>query len=166
LQSLPTHVKLLILGDGPEKQRLQALAEALRVSDRTIFLGNVDEETKFQLLNIADIYVSSTRHEGFGLVFLEAMAVGLPIVSYDNGGHVDFLSHNTTGFLVRLGDLQALIQSIRVLSEDAEWRQRMGQFNRRRVEDYFIARCAEVYQVVYETVMREYTQNRRKSMEV
>jgi glycosyltransferase involved in cell wall biosynthesis len=155
LQSLNKNTKLLIIGDGPERQRLQEVAESLRVSDRTLFLGNVSEETKFQLLNIADMYVSATRHEGFGLVFLEAMAVGLPIVSYDNGGHMDFLSDNQSGFLVRLGNVCALIHRIKVLSEDTALRRRMGQWNRQRVEDYYIASCAAKYQALYEAVVPE-----------
>jgi L-malate glycosyltransferase len=162
IQSQHENVKLLIIGDGPERQKLQELAASLRVSDRICFLGYVSEETKFQILNIADIYVSATCHEGFGLVFLEAMAVGLPIISYDNGGHVDFLSDNQSGFLVRLGDLRALIQRIKVLSEAADLRRRMGQWNRQRVEDYYISRCAAKYQALYEAAVHESAGNGRK----
>jgi glycosyltransferase involved in cell wall biosynthesis len=159
VQSQHTNVKLLIVGDGPERQKLQELAVSLHVSDRTFFLGNVSEETKFQILNIADIYVSATRHEGFGLVFLEAMAVGLPIISYDNGGHIDFLSDHQSGFLVRLGDLNGLIQRIKVLSETAALRKQMGQWNRQHVEDYYIVRCAAQYQALYEAVMHKGARN-------
>ena len=146
-------VKLLIIGDGPERQKLQALAVALGVSERTCFVGNVDDESKFQLLNIADIYISSTHHEGFGLVFLEAMAVGLPIISYDNGGHTDFLTDGKTGFLIHLGDLSTLIERTRALSEHADLRQQMGEFNKRHVENYYIANCAAKYHALYEAVI-------------
>jgi glycosyltransferase involved in cell wall biosynthesis len=108
------------------------------------------------------MYVSATCHEGFGLTFLEAMAVGLPIVSYDNGGHVDFLSDNQSGFLVRLGDRRALIQCIKVLSEAADLRWRMGQWNRQRVEDYYSSHCAAKYQALYEDVVHESMGNGRK----
>jgi len=59
----------------------------------------VPEEHKFRLLRIADVFVSTSQHEGFGLVFLEAMACGLPVVCYDRGGQIDFLEDRTTGHL-------------------------------------------------------------------
>jgi glycosyltransferase involved in cell wall biosynthesis len=146
-------VQLVIIGDGPERPKLEALAKTWQVADRVHFLGNVSDEAKFQVLNIADIYLSSTQHEGFGLVFLEAMAVGLPIVSYDNGGQADFLADDQTGFLVRLGDRRALAQRTQTLIDNGALRQRIGQFNRRHVEDYYIANCGRKYQVLYDALV-------------
>jgi glycosyltransferase involved in cell wall biosynthesis len=157
-------VKLLIIGDGPERRKLQELAAALEVSERTYFVGNVDDETKFQLLNAADIYLSSTHHEGFGLVFLEAMAVGLPIVSYNNGGHVDFLSDGKTGFLINLGDLSALIQHTRLLSTDATLRRQMGEFNRKHVEDFYIENCAAKYHLMYDAVVNAHDRHSQREV--
>ena len=71
-------------------------------------MGRVGEE-KFQIMCASDIYVSTAIHEGFGLVFLEAMESGLPVISYNNGGQVDFLMDNTTGFLVEFGASYRLI---------------------------------------------------------
>ena len=59
---------------------------------------------KYAALAIADAFVSTSQHEGFGLVFLEAMACGLPIVCYDRGGQTDFLASGETGFVVQLND--------------------------------------------------------------
>jgi glycosyltransferase involved in cell wall biosynthesis len=146
-------VHLVIIGDGPERPKLEALAQSWQVTDRVHFLGNISDEAKFQMLNIADIYLSSTQHEGFGLVFLEAMAVGLPIVSYDNGGQVDFLVDEQTGFLVKLGDHQSLAQRTQTLIDNGALRQRIGQFNRQHVEDYYIATCGRKYQVLYDALV-------------
>jgi glycosyltransferase involved in cell wall biosynthesis len=146
-------VHLVIIGDGPERPKLEALAQSWQVTDRVHFLGNISDEAKFQMLNIADIYLSSTQHEGFGLVFLEAMAVGLPIVSYDNGGQVDFLVDEQTGFLVKLGDHQSLAQRTQTLIDNGALRQRIGQFNRQHVEDYYIASCSRKYQVLYDALV-------------
>jgi L-malate glycosyltransferase len=146
-------VQLVIIGDGPERPKLEALAKTWQVADRVHFLGNISDEAKFQVLNIADIYLSSTQHEGFGLVFLEAMAVGLPVVSYDNGGQVDFLVDDKTGFLVRLGDRHALAQRTQTLIDNGALRQRIGQFNRQHVEDYYIANCGRKYQVLYDALV-------------
>jgi glycosyltransferase involved in cell wall biosynthesis len=145
-------IRLVIIGDGPERPKLEALAKTWQIADRVHFLGNLSDEAKFQVLNIADIYLSSTQHEGFGLVFLEAMAVGLPVVSYDNGGQVDFLANDKTGFLVRLGDRPALVQRTQALIDNSALRRRMGQFNRQHVQGYYIANCGRKYQVLYDAL--------------
>ena len=146
-------LQLVIIGDGPERPKLEALAHTWQVADRVHFLGNLSDEAKFQVLNIADIYLSSTQHEGFGLMFLEAMAVGLPVISYDNGGHIDFLSHGKTGFLVKLGDRHTLAKYTQMLSEEPTLRRQLGHFNRRHVEEYYIESCAKKYQELYDGLM-------------
>jgi L-malate glycosyltransferase len=145
-------VQLLIVGDGPERAKLERCAQASEVASQIHFLGNVSDEAKFQLLNIADLYVSSTQHEGFGLVFLEAMSVGLPVVCYDNGGQVDFLRDEQTGFLVELDQHAMLTQRIGLLCEQVERRRQMGAWNQRYVENFYIESCAQNYQQVYESL--------------
>jgi glycosyltransferase involved in cell wall biosynthesis len=151
------NVKLLIIGAGPEREKLQELANSLGVSDRIHFLKNVSDEMKFQLLSIADIYISSTLHEGFGLVFLEAMGTGLPIICYDNGGHTDFLTNGKTGYLVSLGNLDELKRRTEALIQDGTLRRDIGEFNRQYVEDFYVENCAQKYQALYDAVVYEWS---------
>jgi glycosyltransferase involved in cell wall biosynthesis len=91
---------LLIVGDGPEADAIQAAAAHAGLGERVHLTGQVSEERKFQALASADIFVSASQHEGFGLVFLEAMAYRLPIICFDHGGQTDFLNDGETGFVV------------------------------------------------------------------
>ena len=100
-----TNAKLVVIGSGPESDHLKELAAGLGLADRVRWMGFVDEKTKQQILQASDVFVSTSEHEGFGLVFLEAMAYGLPVVCYDNGGQTDFLHNNRNGFVVRLNEL-------------------------------------------------------------
>ncbi|WP_269849835.1 glycosyltransferase [Methanosarcina horonobensis] len=65
-----------------------------------MFLGFVSETKKFQYLQNSDVYVLSSLHEGFGIVLQEAMQVGLPIISTDSGGQVDFIKEGKNGILL------------------------------------------------------------------
>ena len=147
------NIKLIVMGDGPERTKLEELTKSLNLSKRILFFGHVSDETKFQLLNISDAYVSSSHHEGFGIVFLEAMASGLPVVCYDKGGQAEFLLDQKTGFLVSYGNTSLLTRRIRQLCEDTTLREEVGQFNRHYVEKFYIATCAKQYQCVYESLV-------------
>jgi glycosyltransferase involved in cell wall biosynthesis len=142
-------VKLLILGDGPERQSLEGYVARLGLTQRVFFSGWVAEEQKFQLLNTSNVYVSSTLHEGFGLIFCEAMACGLPIVTFDNGGHTDFLVDGRSGFLVPAGDLDTLRERVEILAYQPDLRSRFGSFNKGLVENFFIERCASEYEEMF-----------------
>ena len=146
------NIKLIVIGDGPERTRLEELTKSLNLSKRIFFFGYVSDEIKFQLLNISDAYVSSSHHEGFGIVFLEAMASGLPVVCYDEGGQAEFLLDQKTGFLVGYGNHSLLTKKISQLCENATLRKEVGQFNRHYVEKFYIATCAKQYQCVYESL--------------
>lgn len=75
------HLVYLICGDGPDRPRLEQKAEALGVSDRVIFAGYVPEEEKADHYRMADAFVMPGRTEGFGIVYLEALACGIPVVA-------------------------------------------------------------------------------------
>ena len=147
------NVHLVVIGDGPERPRLLEIARDLGLEDRARLLGRVPEERKWQILESADVYVSATRHEGFGLVFLEAMSAGLPIVCPDHGGQVDFLQDGETGYLVPLEDDAALVQAIARLEASPEEAARMGRACRRLGEHYSADRCAGEYEDLFERLV-------------
>lgn len=147
-------VHLFIIGSGPQETALKALAEERGLQGQVHFLGQVDEQEKFRVLNMADVYVSTSQHEGFGIVYLEAMACDLPVVCYDYGGQTDFLESGENGFVVKLNDLPAFQASCRTLIDNPQRRKEMGAFNRSAVEDFYIDRCAARYEALFEDVIQ------------
>jgi len=141
---------LLVIGDGPDAAEIQRTASELGVADRVKLLGYVTDEQKYAALSVSDIFVSTSQHEGFGLVFLEAMAFGLPVVCYDRGGQVDFLSTPTTGAVIKLNDLEAFTRGVLDLYASPERRAAIRQHNLAAVETYFIDRCARSYEAIFE----------------
>lgn len=148
-----TPAYLIVVGSGPELEPLQRLARDLDVSDSIQFTGWVSEERKWELLRAADAYVSTSLHEGFGLVFLEAMAMGLPVVAPDHGGQVDFLSTGETGYVTPAGEDGATKRAIETLMNDPSEARRMGQQNLSRADMYRAERCAERYEELFAHVV-------------
>lgn len=81
LKELPKKYKLLIIGDGPEKNRLEMLSKSLAIHDRVYFAGNKNNVESY--FKAGDLYVSASQSEGFGLTIIEAAAAGLPILASD-----------------------------------------------------------------------------------
>jgi glycosyltransferase involved in cell wall biosynthesis len=140
---------LLIVGDGPEAIEVQRAASEMGVADRVKMLGHVTDRQKHAALSMSDVFVSTSQHEGFGLVFLEAMACGLPVVAYDRGGQIDFLSAST-GAVVRLNDIHGFTQAVLDLHAAPERRVEIRRHNLAAVETYFIDRCARRYEAIFE----------------
>jgi len=144
---------LLIVGSGPDSAAIADRARTLGLSDRVHLLGQLSEERKYAALRAADVFVSTSQHEGFGLVFLEAMAFGLPVVCYDRGGQTDFLSSGETGFTLPLNDEIAFKDALLALHSDPAARRRQGTGNLERVEQFFIDTCAARYEQIFEGVV-------------
>jgi glycosyltransferase involved in cell wall biosynthesis len=155
-------VHLLLVGDGPDVEMVRTAAAEAGVGDRVHLLGYVTDEQKYRALAVSDIFVSSSQHEGFGLVFLEAMAFGLPIVCYDRGGQTDFLSTGETGNVICLNDLEAFTAAIVALHDQPGIRRAISERNRLRVEHYFIDKCAERYEEVFESAIRQASERRSR----
>jgi len=141
---------LLVVGDGPESDDVAKLASELGVSDRVKMLGHVTERQKYAALSMSDIFVSTSQHEGFGLVFLEAMAFGLPVICYNRGGQVDFLSTPSTGAVITLNDVEGFTRAVLDLYSAPEQRAVIRKHNLATVETYFIDRCARRYESIFE----------------
>jgi L-malate glycosyltransferase len=147
-------VSLMILGDGPERGNLRRLAEQLGVADRVELKGFVPEEQKYQILANSDVFALVSLHEGFGVVYLEAMYCGLPVVAADQGGQVDLLKDGETGYLVPVGDVDRLRGSLQALLEDPVATRRIGDHNRRRFQEFSVASLAARYERILEHARR------------
>ena len=148
LAALPD-VFLLVIGDGPEAAAVKQRASELGVENRLRMLGYVSDEVKYGAYSVSDVFVSTAQHEGFGLVFLEAMSFGLPVVCYNRGGQTDFLSTPTTGDVIQLNDLRAFTEAVRALRDSPERCAAVCRHNLTKVEDFFIERCASRYEELF-----------------
>jgi len=141
------------LGIDAEAQRLRALAEELGVADRVHLLGRVDHSELPALLRSADVVVAAPWYEPFGIVPLEAMACGRPVVGSAVGGLLDTVDEGTTGALVPPRDAVALAAALGPLLDDAPRREAWGRAARERVVAGFswrevAARTEDVYEGV------------------
>jgi glycosyltransferase involved in cell wall biosynthesis len=136
-------VRLQIIGDGPLRRQLQALALSLGVADRVEFLGALPHAEvlasmrKAAMLVLPGIRTATGREEGLGMVLLEAAATGVPIIGSRVGGIPECMVDGKTGFLVPERDEEALTARIGELLADPERRRAMGAAGRALVEDRF-----------------------------
>lgn len=155
LARVPLQVlELLIVGDGPEAPALKRQAAELGIAERVHFWGQVDEATKYQLLMAADLFALASVHEGFGIVYLEAMYCGLPIATTYGGGQTDFLAEGRNALLSAPGDPEGLARSLTLLLTDATRRREMGARNREDVKGHLIEGVARQYAELFETARR------------
>lgn len=145
--------ELIIVGDGPEKESLQQKINNLNLSNDIKLVGRVSEELKYQYLSAADIYLSTAIHEGFGIVFLEAMECGLPVICYDRGGQVDFLISEETGYLIKLKDTESFYSNLKNLLNNKEKKEKIGVTNKETVKKFYISNIAKQYLKIYEQVV-------------
>lgn len=145
--------KLVIIGDGPLKAHLCSLVEKYELRERVKILGQVDEMTKFQLLSLSDIYVSAAQHEGFGIVFLEAMRAGLPIVATNDGGQIDFLTDGEHALLVAPHDDDAIARAVNTLIDNTDLRAAISKRNAEEVKTYYLEHTVKrIEHILMETV--------------
>ncbi|AGK05776.1 group 1 glycosyl transferase [Meiothermus ruber DSM 1279] len=124
-----------MVGDGVLKQSLLARADELGLIDRVIWPGFMDGRLAMRAF---DVFVLPSNYEGFPYVLLEAMAEGLPVVSTRVGGSEEAIANGENGFIVPVGNVQALSESICKLLEDAEMRRRFGQKSLERVQAFSV----------------------------
>ncbi len=143
--------RLQIVGDGSERESMEALVQQLGISTAVEFLG--ERTDVHELLGKAGFYVSSSLSEGISLTLLEAMAVGLPIVATDVGGNSEIVVDGETGHVVPANDPSALATAIIGMCHKSEQWSPMGVAGRKRVETCFdIRRMIADYEHVYEEV--------------
>jgi D-inositol-3-phosphate glycosyltransferase len=142
------------LHHDPEVRRLQALVRELGVADRVDFRGRVSRQEAPRLLRSADAVVCVPWYEPFGIVPLEAMACGVPVIGSAVGGLIDTVVHGLTGLHVPPQRPDAIAAAARTLLDDARLRQELGQVGADRVRRlYTWPRTAEATLAAYRTVV-------------
>ncbi len=144
----PDSCVLRFVGSGPLMSEAVELASELQVSDQVEFLG--DSLDVPELLADSDIFVLFSRHEGLPISILEAMRAGLPVIASDVGGISEEVEDHLSGLLVPNGDLDKAANAVRLLVDDVELRQQMGEagrqiFERRFTRATMIEHFAEIY---------------------
>jgi rhamnosyl/mannosyltransferase len=148
--------RLVLVGDGPLKASLERIARDAGVADKVVFLERVDDVNAYY--HAADVFAlpSVARSEAFGLVQLEAMASGIPVVNTRLTSGVPYVSpHGVTGLTVPPGDAGALTVAINELLDDPDLRQRYGAAGRRRARNEFsVEEMVRQTLAVYHAAMR------------
>lgn len=124
---LPNEVKLVIAGNGPDRLMLDSLVKKLGLSSRVSFLGTVTYKDLPGWYQASTIFVRPSRSEGFGNVFAEAMAAGIPVVATAVGGIPDIVKDGVTGVICKVDDPKDLALKIEILIADHSLRQRLIQ---------------------------------------
>jgi len=143
-------VRLTVIGeDWGGVERLRSLARSLGVEDRIVFRGLLSRDEVVRAYASAEVFVLPSLFEPFGIVLLEAMAAGLPIVASRVGGIVDVVEDGKTGLLVPSGNPEALADALEHLLSDPTLLEKMGDEGRMRAPAYswdqLSPRILEVY---------------------
>lgn len=143
-----SNVMFLMIGDGPERKKLETMVEELGVSSYVIFAGFRRDIS--DIISAIDISVLSSLREGLPLAILESMAMGKPIVATDVGGVSELVLNGKTGFLVPPRDSCALANAIIELFEDKEKARQFGKVGRKHVEQNFnLSQMIKRYENLY-----------------
>jgi len=143
IQALPNLLRAcpethyMVVGDGDDSARLRGLARMNGVFDRVHFVGTKIGLELSSYYDACDVYVMPSLLEGFGVVFIEAMAFGKPVVGGKHGGTVDLIEEGRTGFLVEHGNLPKLIEVLGTLLKDDQRRKRIGEAAHRCVNEKY-----------------------------
>lgn len=152
LKNADAHFKGVIIGDGPEKERLTRLADRLGLAEKIVFTGFKADGLSY--INALDILVLSSPQEGLPRVILEAMLLEKPVVVSDIPGPSELVVHNETGFLAPAGQPNAFADCLRRLIDDPGIRKQMGKKGRERVIGHFsIERYVQGVGSVFEEVL-------------
>lgn len=134
---LEAKLRLLIVGSGSEEKELKELAEKEGIAERTIFVPFLPHEKIPEYLSVADVFVRVSRSEGLGNSFLEAMAVGLPIIGTPVGGIPDFLKDGQTGLFCKMEDADDLAEKIKIILTDKNLHLRLSENGRNLVKEKY-----------------------------
>lgn len=143
---LQDRFELVIGGFGPEKENLEKLASAYGIKDRVVFISWLSNLDFIRKISDCIVYALPSLYETFGIVIIEAMALGKPVIASNIPGPNGIITHGEDGFLFETGDVSKLKEYLEMLLENSELRREIGKNARKTVEEkYTFAKVADQY---------------------
>jgi len=143
--------KLILVGDGPERHSIEKLCREFGVCDRVIFIGKVRDTS--HVLEIADVFLLPSETESFGLAALEAMAVGVPVISSNAGGIPEVNEHGVTGFLSNVGDVDDMVKNTLTILSTEHMLNTFKENALKRSHDFHLEKILPLYEKIYDDVL-------------
>ena len=154
MKLLNENYKLLLIGDGEKMEELKELTDKLRISEKVIFLGAIDNKDLVQFFAISNVFVRPSRSEGLGTAFLEAMAAQIPVIATPVGGIIDFVKSAETGIFCAVDNPKSVAEKIKLLAEDKQLSEQIVKNAFKMVkEKYDWNKIAEGYREVFNRFM-------------
>ncbi len=147
-QDIPS--KLLLIGDGPERQRLEDLCRKMEICDDVRFLGKQDAIE--ELLAVSDLFLIPSENESFGLAALEAMACHVPVISSDAGGLPELNIHGYSGCVLPIGDVDDMSKHAIELLQDPDLLAKYKNQAYERSREFDIDKILPLYEQFYEEI--------------
>lgn len=145
--------KLLLIGNGPELTVACEQVRELNIEDDVLFLGK--QENVGELFSICDLKLLLSEKESFGLVLLEAMACGVPVIGTRIGGIPEVIVDEETGYMVEVGDTAAVADKAISLLKDDERHKRFRENSVKHVREYFLSeKIVSVYEEIYNSLVK------------
>ncbi|MEM7381631.1 MAG: N-acetyl-alpha-D-glucosaminyl L-malate synthase BshA [Bacteroidota bacterium] len=140
--------KLIMVGEGPEKEKAERLAEMLGIKKRVVFLGNSNEIDR--ILCFSDLFLLPSETESFGLAALEAMINKVAVISSDTGGIPEVNKHGITGYLSKVGDIEDMVSNALSILSDEQTLERFKENAFEEASKFDITHILPLYESVYE----------------
>jgi glycosyltransferase involved in cell wall biosynthesis len=142
------NANLIVLGQGPLEDELRALTERLQITSKVFFAGF--QSNPYPFMKSSSVLVMSSDYEGFGMVLLEAMALGVPVISTDcPSGPREILEDGKNGILTSLADTDGIARAISSILQNQEARRRYAANGRQRVRDFHPSRMVQEFEDLF-----------------
>jgi len=146
--------KLILAGEGPEKENAEVLCEKLGISKKVIFLGNTNEVDR--ILCFSDLFLLPSKSESFGLAALEAMINRTPVISSNTGGLPEVNIHGVTGYLSDVHDVQEMTENALKILKDEETLEKFKENAYKEACKFDITIVMPLYEAVYQKALKQF----------
>jgi N-acetyl-alpha-D-glucosaminyl L-malate synthase BshA len=146
--------KLMMVGEGPEKEAAELLVDELGITDRVVFLGNSTEIDR--ILCFSDLFLLPSETESFGLAALEAMASSTPVISSNTGGLPEVNINGFSGFLSDVGDVEAMSANAVKILKDLKTLEKFKGNAKAQSSKFDIHRIVPMYEAIYEETLKSF----------
>ena len=143
--------KLMLVGEGPEREHIELLCQKLGITDKVIFFGKSNEIDK--ILGFSDLFLLPSQTESFGLAALEAMASGVPVISSNTGGIPEVNIQGVSGFLSNVGDVDDMSKNAIFILEDESRLKEFKKNARKEALKFDLHSIVPQYEVIYEDTL-------------